>query len=158
MHSIRAKSIRAGLLSLAVLIAMSLQGCIWAERREMSATYHGRVLDGETKLPVPEARLEIRFLDMKASTKSASDGSFHLGPLKRFHLGIMTLEGIKPEIAFSMPERLFLDISRRDYQPVQILVPSDTSYWVSPAKTNGAWNGGVVLGNILLQPTATTRK
>jgi hypothetical protein len=122
----------------------------------MSAAYRGKVLDAETKLPVPKARLEIRFLDMKCVTKSDSDGSFRLGPLKHFQVGIMTLEGLKPEDRRSMPERLFLDISRRDYQAAQLLVPTESS-WVSSEKTNEARNGDLELGNILLIPTPKTR-
>jgi hypothetical protein len=151
------KSIRAYLLSVLILIVMTLQGCIWAENREMSAAYNGKVLDAETKQPVARARLEIRFLDMKTSTKSESDGSFRLGPLKHFQVGIITMEGPKPDRR-SMPERLFLSISCRDYQDSQVLVPSETTFWVSPVKTNGTWHGSLELGNILLHPAPSTRK
>jgi hypothetical protein len=110
------------------------------------------LLDAETSLPVGKASLEIQVGSLKASTKSGVDGFFRLGPLREFRVGIMTLEGLRPQSSIPWSDRLFLSISRRDYQSLRLDVPRDTSTWNSPEKSSGTWNGDLALGNILLQP------
>ena len=148
MNGIRLKT-----LIIAVLIAALSQGCYpWCARSDRSTAYHGRLLDAETGLPVEKAELKICLDSLQASTKSSWNGYFRLGPLKQFHVGIMTLEGIRPELKPLSTNRLFLNISRHDYQPVQLNVPSDPSIWNSSWKTSGHWNGDLELGDILLKP------
>jgi hypothetical protein len=145
--------LRVGGLTLAGLVAMLLQGCYPAwETFDRSAAYHGRLLDAETSLPVEKATVKIQMLSLKASTKSGADGSFRIGPLRDFRVGIMTLEGLRPDSSAGWPESLEISISRLSYQPLQLNVPSDTSTWNSPVKTSGTWNGDLELGNIRLQP------
>ena len=55
--------------------------------------------------------------DEMASTKSGTDGSFRLGPIRAFHAGIMTLEGIQPRYASFGSDTPSLGISRIGYQP-----------------------------------------
>jgi len=146
----QSKSIRAGVVFLAVSLGMCLQGCYpWAEHRQESPEYRGMVLDAETKQPVPKTKLEICGGGMKSSTKSKDDGSFRLEPLRRFHGGMMTLEGIKPDSP-SPPERLVLRLSQHGYQSTQL---EATNYL-----TGEAWFAGVELGNILLQPVPAAKK
>jgi hypothetical protein len=101
---------------------------------------------------VEKATVKIQMLSLKASTKSGADGSFRIGPLRDFRVGIMTLEGLRPDSSAGWPESLEISISRLSYQPLQLNVPSDTSTWNSPVKTSGTWNGDLELGNIRLQP------
>jgi len=148
----RMRRLGFGLLWLVTLIATLSQGCYpWGESRERSAAYHGRLLDAETKSAVSQATLEIHEGSLKSSTTSAADGYFRLEALREFRAGIMTLEGLKPESKTQSTNTLSLSISHRNYQSVQLDVLRDTSFWNSPEKTNGTWNGDLELGDILLQ-------
>jgi hypothetical protein len=150
---IRARPFRVGMLTLAVLATLLSQGCYPAgETFDRSATYHGRLLDAETIMPVGKASLKIQVGSLKASTKSEADGFFRLGPLHDFRVGVMTMEGLRPDSSGGWPDRLEISISRSGYQTLQLDVPRDTSTWDSPVKTNGTWNGELELGNIMLQP------
>jgi hypothetical protein len=140
-----------------MLGAALLQGCYPAwETFDQSAVYHGRLLDAGSNLPVESANVRIEMLSFKASTKSSADGSFRVGPLREFRVGVMTLEGLRPGRTYGTPKNLNLSISHPGYQPLQLVVPSDTSFWNSPVKTSDAWNGDLELGTIRLQPEHKT--
>jgi hypothetical protein len=148
-RSFRRKVLRAELLLAAIL----LQGCYPAwERFDCSAAYHGRLLNAQTGLPVENASLKINLGSLKASTKSGADGFFRLGPIRESRFGVMTLEGLRPDISRGWPENIDLSTSRFGYQSMKLNVPRDTSTWSSPVKTNGTWNGDLELGDIMLQP------
>jgi hypothetical protein len=144
------KLLRLGMLSLAVLAAMLLQGCYpWGERQDLSAAYHGRLLDAETKLPVEGASVKLQSDSLKSSAKTGADGFFHLDPLREYRVGFMTLEGLRPQRDYSQNVYRDLYISRNGYQPIRRDITKIENNWGTMKMTT---NGELELGNILLQP------
>ena len=139
--SIRATVIRARTLSLVVLTALLSQGCYPAGQSfNKSATYHGRLLNADTGLPVDNASLKIQSGSLNASTKSDADGYFLLGPLREFRVGIMTMEGLRPyQDSHPWPATFEVSISQSAYQPRQLTVEGIDSLVFE-------------MGDILLQP------
>ena len=142
--------LRVGMLSLMVFVAMLLQGCYpWCERQDMSAAYHGRLLDAETKLPVGGASVKLKSDSLKSSAKTGADGFFHLDPLGEYRVGFMTLEGLRPQRDYDRFKYRDLYISRIGYQPIHRDITSIENNWET---MSFAPHGELELGDIILQP------
>jgi hypothetical protein len=122
----RRDGIRFGRIILTILGAALLQGCYPAcETFNQSAVYAGRLLDAESTLPVKSANVTIELSSFRASAKSIADGSFQVGPLREFRVGVMTLEGLRPGRTYGLWTNVNVNISRPGYQPLQLFVPTD---------------------------------
>lgn len=113
---------------LAALASVLLQGCVYPSRTVHSATYAGRVMDVETKLPISGARVQVDAGSLRSASTSMTDGGFEVGPITcwRLALFIPSPEGRWPlECKHMMPPNMYfsLNTSHRGYEAAQLLVP-----------------------------------
>ena len=111
-----------------------------------SGTYHGRVLDAETKAPVAGAKLEL-VSTLKTSSETDTLGYFTVGPLECSHFGIaFAPEGRTFACEHEVGLNLMLRASKTGYESGEILVPAHYDV------TNWSKGAGLDIGQILLHP------
>jgi hypothetical protein len=102
-----------------------LQGCV--ERIQHGGICRGRLVDAETRVPIQGAKLTLDGGSLRASTKSAEDGRFAVGPLKCSHFGIVVPPEphVIPGCKHDLPPNLWLNltVSKHHYGVREILVP-----------------------------------
>jgi hypothetical protein len=106
-----------------------LQGCyLESQHRTHSMTYHGRLVDAQTGSAIPQAHIAVSGAGLTASATSATNGTFHVGPLKCYRFGIAIAP--EPEVLFPfrcrhyMPQDLDLVVSHRGYEATKMPVPT----------------------------------
>lgn len=136
------------------LVLFVLQGCILPSKTIHSAVYHARILDAQTKQPIPKARVELRGgYYLTATSKSGAKGDFRVGPLHcwRLFLAVPFGEGRIPnECKHEMSDNslFMLEVSRSGYEAARVLVPMHG--------TN--WSYDFLVGNIVLHPKDQTHE